>query len=331
MWAMWIDQHPDKCLRGIVVMPDSHISLRGIRGMQIVKQCQPRPEAIERQRTQYVFLAAQLFASPSAYWHALRCLHLTVVCGRSWNPYAGSIDNLTINDLVRFFAEQGVTEEEADDMFEYAYQWLTIAATKWASQSTEIQSLLDEVNLAICEASNRPPRANGVQWWQPFFLWPAQLYAGQLPAEERAALTTQYSLFDDPVEDSSILNPEYVGTIEASRHQLVPSDTVSLGHPSPESSIGLPASRPMTHITDPDSEMESGVAPSVPPASSTLPLPATAQDAQTSLAQTPATLSSLSLTFICPSAPVARIDNPPYMDPYAQTLPYGKDTPMDDN
>jgi len=34
---------------------------------------------------------------------------------------------LTINDLVRFFAEQGVSEEQADDVFEYAYQWLTKA------------------------------------------------------------------------------------------------------------------------------------------------------------------------------------------------------------
>jgi hypothetical protein len=99
----------------------------------------------------------QLFVSPSAYWHALQWLHMTVVHSQSWNPYARPIDNLTIDDLVHFFAEQGVTEEEADDMFEYVYQWLTIATTEWASQSTEIQSLLDEVNLAIREAANRPP------------------------------------------------------------------------------------------------------------------------------------------------------------------------------
>jgi hypothetical protein len=30
MWAMWIDQNPDHCPRGIVVMPDSRISMRGI-------------------------------------------------------------------------------------------------------------------------------------------------------------------------------------------------------------------------------------------------------------------------------------------------------------
>jgi len=104
-----------------------------------------------------VFLAAQLFASPSAYWHALQQLHLTVVRGQSWNPYAGSIENLTINDLMHFFAEQGVTKEEADDVFEYVYQWLTTATTERASQSTEIQLLLDEVNLAIRKASNRLP------------------------------------------------------------------------------------------------------------------------------------------------------------------------------
>jgi hypothetical protein len=37
MWAMWIDQHPDKCLRGIMVMPDGRVSMRGIRGMQLIK------------------------------------------------------------------------------------------------------------------------------------------------------------------------------------------------------------------------------------------------------------------------------------------------------
>jgi hypothetical protein len=158
-------------------------------------------------------------------------------------------------------------------MFEYTYQWLTTATTEWASQLTEIQLLLGEVNLAICKAANRPPPANSVQWWQPFFLQPAQLYAGQLPADEHAALATQYGPFDKPVEDSAILDLKYVRTIEASRHQLDPSDTVSLGHTSPKSLIGPPASRPMTRTTDPDSKMESGVAPSMLPASSALPQP----------------------------------------------------------
>jgi len=213
-------------------------------------------------------------------------------------------------------------------VFEYVYQWLTIATTEQASQSTEIQLLLGEVNLTIHEAANRPPPANSVQWWQLFFLWPAQLYAGQLPADEWAALAAQYGPFDEPVEDSAILNLKYVGTIEASWHQSVPSDTVSLGHTSPESSISPPASRPMTHTTDLDSEMESGVAPSVPPASSMLPLPAMAQDAHASLAQTSATLSSMSLTFVCQAMPITCIDDLPYEDLYTQKLPYSNDTLM---
>jgi len=44
-----------------------------------------------------------------------------------WTPYAGSIANLTIDDLVRFFAVQGVDKEQADNVFEYVYQWLTKA------------------------------------------------------------------------------------------------------------------------------------------------------------------------------------------------------------
>jgi hypothetical protein len=149
--------------------------------------------------------------------------------------------------------------------------------------------------------------------------------------DERAALVTQYGPFDEPIEDSAILDPDYVRAIDASRHQSAPSDTVSLGHTSPESSISPPASRPMTHTTDPDSEMESGVAPSAPPASSTLPLPAV-MDAHAPLAQSPATSSLMSLTFVHHDVPIAHIDNVlPYDDPYTQTLPYGNDTPMDDN
>src|SRR5580693_7164805 len=201
-------------------------------------------------------------------------------------------------------------------MFEYAYQWLTKAVADRPSQSAKIQLVLDEVNLAISEAGNKPPWGHGVQWWQPFFRRPAQLYAGPLPADERAALVAQYGPFKEPVEDSAILDPDYVGAIGASRHQSAPSDTVSLGHTSPESSIGPPASRPMTCTTDLDSDMESGVAPSVPPASSAPPLLA-ARDAHTSTAQPPATSSSMSLKFVSHNAPIAHIDNALlYDDPY---------------
>ena len=127
---------------------------------------------------------------------------------------------------MQFFAEQGVSEEQADNAFEYAYQWLTKAVADRPSQSAEIQSVLDEVNLAISEAGNKLPWGHGVQWWQPFFRRPAQLYAGPLPADERTALIAQYRPFDELVKDSAILNPDYVGA---------PSDTVSLGHTSPES------------------------------------------------------------------------------------------------
>jgi hypothetical protein len=268
---------------------------------------------------------------PSAYWHALRQLHVTIVPGRSWAPCACPIANLTINDLVRFFAKQGVSEEQADDVFEYAYQWLAKAVADRPSQSAEIQLVLDEVNLAISEAGNKLPRGHGVQWWHPFFRRPAQLYVEQLPADECAALVTQYRPFEEPVEDSAILDPDYVGAIGASQHQSAPSDTVLLGHTSPKSSIGPPASRPMTCTTDPDSEMESGVALSAPPASSAPPLLA-ARDAHASTAQPPATSSLMSLKFVSHDAPIARIDDTlPYDDPYAQTLPYGDDTLMDDS
>jgi len=41
MWAMWIDQNPDHCPHGIVVMPDGRVSMRSIRGMQLIKWRNP--------------------------------------------------------------------------------------------------------------------------------------------------------------------------------------------------------------------------------------------------------------------------------------------------
>jgi hypothetical protein len=152
-----------------------------------------------------------------------------------------------------------------------------------------------------------------------------------MPVDERAALVAQYGPFNEPIEDSAILDPDVVGAIDASRHQSAPADTVLLGHTSPKFSISPPASRPMTRTTDLDSKMESGVAPSVLPASSALPLPA-AMDAHTPLAQPPATSSSMLLTFVRHGVPTAHIDDVlPYDDLYAQTLPYSDDIPMDDD
>jgi hypothetical protein len=41
MWAMWVDQNPDHCPRGIVVILDGCVSMRSIRGMQLIKWCNP--------------------------------------------------------------------------------------------------------------------------------------------------------------------------------------------------------------------------------------------------------------------------------------------------
>jgi hypothetical protein len=46
-----------------------------------------------------------------------------------------------------------------------------------------------------------------------------------MPVDECATLVAQYGPFDKPVEDSAILDPDYVRAIDASRHQLAPSDT----------------------------------------------------------------------------------------------------------
>ena len=82
---------------------------------------------------------------------------LTVECGHLYTPFPGSVDNLTTDNLTCFFAAQGVAKEEANNMYEYTYWWLTTAAATQLSQAGEIHPFLDQVNPAISEAGGRPP------------------------------------------------------------------------------------------------------------------------------------------------------------------------------
>jgi hypothetical protein len=67
------------------------------------------------------------------------------------------------------------------------------------------------------------------------------------------------------------------------------------------------------------------------PASSTLTMPAPASEDHSSLDLTSTTSQLMLLTFIQPNKPMACINNEfSYVNLYAQTLPYGNDTPMDD-
>jgi len=177
----------------------------------------------------------------------------------------------------------------------------------------------------LCEFGNWVPPVNGEQWWYPQFLRPEQWFtheecAHQLNTAQSTTIAEQYgsSPFANTVGCITQQNPDYAGALEASQHQAAPSDTISVGHTSPESSTSPPASRPVTCITDLDSEMESSV-DSVPPASSTLSMPAPANEDHSSLDQ-PSTMSSLmSLTFVCLDKLITHIDNElPYDDPYAQ-------------
>ena len=126
-------------------------------------------------------------------------------------------------------------------------------------------------------------------------------------------------------------NPQYAGTLDTSWHHVVPSDTTMLGSTSPESSTTLPASSAATHTTDPESSVGSGVDLSILPASSMLPLLATADESNSWSDLTSMTLYSTSLTFVRPNKQLACIDHElPYDDLYDELLPYSPGTPMDD-
>ena len=73
--------------------------------------------------------------------------------------------------------------------------------------------------------------------------------------------------------------------------------------------------------------MDSGVDISILPASSTLPLPATADEGNSSLDQNSTMLYLTPLTIIQPNEPITCIDNNLL---HNEPLPYSSDTSMDD-
>jgi hypothetical protein len=82
---------------------------------------------------------------------------LTIKCGHLYLCYPGLVDNLITNDLAHFFTSQGVTEKEANNMYEYTYRRFTTSTKTQSSQSEDIAPVLEQVNEAPREVNNRLP------------------------------------------------------------------------------------------------------------------------------------------------------------------------------
>jgi len=80
-------------------------------------------------QTQSAFLicAAQLILTPGLYWCLVDNLHLTIATTPRVT-LAQMSDNITVEDMVRLFAGDGITIPQLSDMFE----WGQMALAGWS-------------------------------------------------------------------------------------------------------------------------------------------------------------------------------------------------------
>jgi len=120
-------------------------------------------------RTQSAFLihAAQLISTPGLYWHLIDDLRLTIAMTPRVTP-AQMSDNITVEDMVRFFAGDGITIPQISDLFE----WGQTALAGWsagsdASRQTEAMQAM----ILTCKQMSHDDWDRTVplepRWWYP--------------------------------------------------------------------------------------------------------------------------------------------------------------------
>jgi hypothetical protein len=167
MWAQWIHQNPQATRHGIVVSNDRRVSLRCLRGKLLVSQRAPstsvNPSA-ERNRSRFLLVAAELFARPRRYAELIH-IHGWAINPAPASPtrYPGSLDNLVVDDLARFFASEGITLAQADDAWAFAMQWLRDALASRGTQASTILDILHDVGTP--DPATVPSLVP--EWWEP--------------------------------------------------------------------------------------------------------------------------------------------------------------------
>jgi hypothetical protein len=130
----------------------------------LVSRRAPRThEANPRNRTIFQLRAAQLLSVPGRYRVMRDSLRLPRVWEPAARPYTGSLDNLSLEDVVTHFAATGVDDHDADDAWLFARQWLVDRRTV-ANQSLfeprELEDSITRMERAVAENSAPVGRYN---------------------------------------------------------------------------------------------------------------------------------------------------------------------------
>ena len=142
-WAHWLWRYPKEAsLRPGVRRTAQGVNLSSVRGLLLVTGRAPRRNGFIRARTAFFTRAAQLIATPGLYRCLVDELRLTIAVVPGLTS-AQPVNNVTVEDVARLFARDGVTIPQIGD----AYEWGHTALITWSqgmdtAQRTEAMSAL---------------------------------------------------------------------------------------------------------------------------------------------------------------------------------------------
>ncbi|KAH7918544.1 hypothetical protein BV22DRAFT_1051670 [Leucogyrophana mollusca] len=126
-WKKWHKHHATP-LRGVQLLHGGVVDIRTVRGRLLVANLAPELSceagASERRRTIFHQRAAELITIPGFYREHVEVLGLNINTTRMFRRYSGHLNNLTVADVVRWLAENGVSLAEVDDAWVFADAWL---------------------------------------------------------------------------------------------------------------------------------------------------------------------------------------------------------------
>jgi len=114
----------------------------------------------------FLICAAQLILTQGLYWHLIDDLHLTIAMTPCITP-AQMLDNITVEDMVRLFAGDGITIPQISDTFE----WGQMALAGWSTGSDASRRMeAMQAMILTCEQTShndwdRPVPLEPRWWW----------------------------------------------------------------------------------------------------------------------------------------------------------------------
>jgi hypothetical protein len=167
-WARWLWRYP----REAFTRPGIHrggdgISLTSVRGMLLVTGRAPCGMGMARVRNAFILRAAQLVVTPGLYRRLVAELRLSIVMEVRVTVPAPS-ENISVEDVARLFAADGVTIPQVLDAYEWGNSVLqSMSSGVDASRRMEAMTALAEAKCRTSSEEQDCPRFLEPRWWYP--------------------------------------------------------------------------------------------------------------------------------------------------------------------